>query len=155
MNRQKGDNPYVYPYKTVPPKGILGDMPPQRTVTDQLSQVFYGCGVTELYDPAEGVLGSGPYNGERSVTDKWMQRQYGCGSQESFQFQDQKKNTEMRRRDEMNSQLRQNAQNLISEGFCGGRKTCSCAPGCSCPFARTSDQVFNPWNSMARNVVLR
>ena len=124
-------------------EGVLGEWPVQRTQTDQNDQVNFGCGVTELYD---GVTGpQGDYYGERTKYDRMMQKQFGC-SREKYSFQDQKKTLEQRSRNDLG---------MVSEGYCGGQKACDCATGCNCPFARTSDNPFNPWNKYARNVVLR
>jgi len=148
MSAQK-NNPYVYPYHVGSPRGVLGDMPPQRTVTDQNDQVFFGCGVTELYEPMEGVLGSG-YYGQRSKTDKWMQKNFGC-DRENFDSRDQKKTLEQRQR---NNLLGKHRENYCSASSCGGA-SCNCDLGQNCPFARTSDIPSNPWNKYAKNLVLR
>jgi hypothetical protein len=39
-----------------------------------------------------------------------------------------------------------------NEGYCGPCSNCSCGSttrACACPFARTTDNPFNPWSSRA------
>jgi len=63
--------------------GVLGDMPPRRSVRDVQMQKMYGTGTMELYGKSGiGVLGDMPP--QRSVRDVQMQKMYGTGTMELY-----------------------------------------------------------------------
>jgi hypothetical protein len=109
--------------------GVLGVMADERSMADQMAIASFGCSV-ENYDVAmDGVMGPSGYNGERSSRDQQMLAQF-CGTKECASLDARRKAQIQRRRMDMDTDMN------VSEYYC--------------PYAKTSDNPFNPYNNVAK-----
>ena len=116
--------------------GVLGEMPPQRSVKDQQMQKMYGDGTMELYVSPSDF-------GSRSKKDMYLQKTY-------------------------NQFFHDPSEDYCPCMSCGSacpcirlalgqpcmRKTCPCLEHYTCPYAKISDDPYNPYSYNTKRIAL-
>ena len=151
--------------------GVLGDMPPQRSVRDQQIQKMYG-GTMELYGGKSGIGVLGDMPSQRSVRDQQIQKMYG-GTMELYNNVTPvdfgpRTNKDMYLQKTYNQfyhdpsedycPCMSSGQNCpclrLANGYPCMKKTCPCIEHFTCPYAKISDDPYNPYSYNTKRIPL-